>query len=278
MISPPRPASRTPVFRLLTSAPPAAGERGLSGTREVPSVATRCRLAEGLSQPRRLLGTGRGVRVDGTEAGGILPFRPATLEAPHWRGNRHPRTATKFSPDAAPGRPADLPFGWGQLTKGVVVADYDIHINGGTIVDGTRVPRYQGDVWIKDGKIAQIGGRAQGVAERVIDADGQDRRPRLRRPAHPLRRPDPLGPVVHDLRLARRHVGGARQLRLRLRPVQARLPRPLDADDDAHRGHPVRVDGPGHAVGLGDDPGVPRLARPRARRASTSSSTCRRRR
>lgn len=50
--------------------------------------------------------------------------------------------------------------------------EYDIHISGGTIVDGTRVPRYQGDVWIKDGKIAQLGGRANGSAEREIDADG----------------------------------------------------------------------------------------------------------
>jgi len=52
------------------------------------------------------------------------------------------------------------------------MADYDIHIKGGTVVDGTRVPRYQGDVWIKDGKIAQIGGRAPGFAKKVIDADG----------------------------------------------------------------------------------------------------------
>ena len=49
---------------------------------------------------------------------------------------------------------------------------YDIHIKGGTVVDGTRVPRFKGDVWIKDGKIAQIGGKAKGVSERVIDATG----------------------------------------------------------------------------------------------------------
>lgn len=52
------------------------------------------------------------------------------------------------------------------------MADYDIHIKGGTIVDGTRVPRYQGDVWIKDGKIAKMGGRAEGGADKVIDAEG----------------------------------------------------------------------------------------------------------
>jgi len=50
--------------------------------------------------------------------------------------------------------------------------EFDIHIKGGTIVDGTRVPRYQGDLWIKDGKIAQLGGRAVGSAKKTIDAGG----------------------------------------------------------------------------------------------------------
>ena len=52
------------------------------------------------------------------------------------------------------------------------MADMDILIKGGTVVDGTRVPRYRADVWIKDGKIAQIGGRAHGFAKKTIDADG----------------------------------------------------------------------------------------------------------
>ena len=52
------------------------------------------------------------------------------------------------------------------------MTSYDVHIKGGTIVDGTRVSRYKGDLWIKDGRIAQIGGRAKGIADRVIDADG----------------------------------------------------------------------------------------------------------
>ena len=50
--------------------------------------------------------------------------------------------------------------------------DYDVHIKNGTIVDGTRAPRFRGDLWIKDGLIVQIGGRAEGVAEEVIDAAG----------------------------------------------------------------------------------------------------------
>ena len=52
------------------------------------------------------------------------------------------------------------------------MTQYDLHIKNGTIVDGTRVPRFKADLWIKDGHIAQIGGRAQGSAAREIDAEG----------------------------------------------------------------------------------------------------------
>ena len=40
---------------------------------------------------------------------------------------------------------------------------YDIHIKGGTVVDGTRAPRRVADLWIRDGKIARIG-EADGTA------------------------------------------------------------------------------------------------------------------
>jgi N-acyl-D-amino-acid deacylase len=49
---------------------------------------------------------------------------------------------------------------------------YDVHIKDGTIVDGSRVPRYRGDLWIKDGRVAQIGGKAKATSDRVIDAGG----------------------------------------------------------------------------------------------------------
>jgi N-acyl-D-aspartate/D-glutamate deacylase len=52
------------------------------------------------------------------------------------------------------------------------MSEFDLQIRGGTIVDGTRVPRFRGDLWVKDGRVAQIGGRASGSAERVIDAEG----------------------------------------------------------------------------------------------------------
>lgn len=53
------------------------------------------------------------------------------------------------------------------------MVDYDILIKGGTIVDGTRTPRYIGDIAIKDGKIAQIGGLKGKTAHRVLDATGR---------------------------------------------------------------------------------------------------------
>ncbi|NKC00735.1 MAG: amidohydrolase family protein [Pseudomonadales bacterium] len=50
--------------------------------------------------------------------------------------------------------------------------NYDLHLQGGTVVDGTRAPRYQADVWIKDGKIAKIGDDQGASANQTIDATG----------------------------------------------------------------------------------------------------------
>ncbi|MEW6296771.1 MAG: amidohydrolase family protein [Thermodesulfobacteriota bacterium] len=55
------------------------------------------------------------------------------------------------------------------------MATYDVIIQGGTVVDGTRTPRYAADVGIKDGKIAKIerGGRLNASdAKTVLDAHG----------------------------------------------------------------------------------------------------------
>lgn len=52
------------------------------------------------------------------------------------------------------------------------MAEFDIVIKGGMVVDGTRVPRYHSDIAIKDGIIAAMGRIEADRAERVIDADG----------------------------------------------------------------------------------------------------------
>ena len=52
------------------------------------------------------------------------------------------------------------------------MAEFDVLIKGGTIIDGTRVPRYKADIGIKNGKIAKIGRLQTSEAARVIDAAG----------------------------------------------------------------------------------------------------------
>ena len=52
------------------------------------------------------------------------------------------------------------------------MARYDRVIRNGMIVDGTRLPRYRGDIAIKDGLIAEIGQIDAGDADAAIDAEG----------------------------------------------------------------------------------------------------------
>ena len=54
------------------------------------------------------------------------------------------------------------------------MAKFDILIRGGTVVDGTRVPRFAADVGIKDGVVTQIGGKMDPAdADQVLEAEGQ---------------------------------------------------------------------------------------------------------
>jgi N-acyl-D-amino-acid deacylase len=50
--------------------------------------------------------------------------------------------------------------------------DYDIIIRGGTVVDGTRLPRVRADVGIRDGKVAKIGRLDKATAKQTLDATG----------------------------------------------------------------------------------------------------------
>ena len=53
------------------------------------------------------------------------------------------------------------------------MAAFDLVIRGGTIVDGTRIPRYVADLGVKDGRIACIGKIAAHDGKRCLDAGGQ---------------------------------------------------------------------------------------------------------
>ena len=52
------------------------------------------------------------------------------------------------------------------------MAEYDLVIRGGTIVEGTGVPRYKADVAIKEGRVAMISGNIRAGGAKELDASG----------------------------------------------------------------------------------------------------------
>lgn len=52
------------------------------------------------------------------------------------------------------------------------MAEYDLVIRGGTIVDGTTLPAYKADLAVKGGKVAKISGRLAGAGGKELDASG----------------------------------------------------------------------------------------------------------
>src|SRR5580704_17966085 len=62
--------------------------------------------------------------------------------------------------------------GAGKLRPRRDSMDYDLKITGGTIIDGTGSPAREGDVAIKDGKIAAVG-EAPGKAAAKLEAHGR---------------------------------------------------------------------------------------------------------
>ena len=52
------------------------------------------------------------------------------------------------------------------------MAEYDIIIKGGTIIDGTNIPRYTGDLAIKGDRIVKMGGLRGSTATKTLDASG----------------------------------------------------------------------------------------------------------
>jgi len=52
------------------------------------------------------------------------------------------------------------------------MAEYDLIIQNGMVVDGTRMPRFRADIGIKNGRIAKIGHLRASDAARTVDATG----------------------------------------------------------------------------------------------------------
>ena len=52
------------------------------------------------------------------------------------------------------------------------MAEFDLVIRGGTIVDGTGVPRFRADLAVKNGRVAMISGRINAGGAKEIDASG----------------------------------------------------------------------------------------------------------
>ena len=52
------------------------------------------------------------------------------------------------------------------------MSEYDLVIRGGTIVDGSGLPRYRSDLAIKDGRVAKISGKINAGSAKEIEASG----------------------------------------------------------------------------------------------------------
>ena len=105
----------------------------------------------------------------------------------------------------------------------------DLVIRNGSVVDGTGAPARQADVAIEGDRVVAVEAGAATVRRtREIDATGPRGHPRLRRRAHPPRRPAGVGPAAHLVVLARRHLavlGNCGVTFAPVRPRPTRVPR-----------------------------------------------------
>ena len=135
---------------------------------------------------------------------------------------------------------------------------HDLVITNGTVVDGSGGEPVRGDVAVDGDRIVAVGALDDTDARRTIDAEGCLVTPWLRRHPHPPRRAAGVGSDGVVVVLARRDLGGARQLRRHLRPLQARRPRRAGRDDGVGRGHPGRQHHGRPGLGLVELRRVPR--------------------
>ncbi len=50
--------------------------------------------------------------------------------------------------------------------------EYDLVIRGGTLVDGTGIPRFRADLAVKNGRVAKISGKISPGGAKELDAGG----------------------------------------------------------------------------------------------------------
>src|SRR5437660_2549363 len=111
------------------------------------------------------------------------PSSPAGMRAPDWarmsvaRGNGIPTRSwwsgwrgSRAWPDARWPRRTKRAGCWDSRPGRARMA-FDLLIKNGTIIDGSGMPRFGGDVGVRDGRVVEIG-RLTGAAQRTIDADG----------------------------------------------------------------------------------------------------------
>ena len=86
------------------------------------------------------------------------------------------------------------------------MAEYDVVIRGGTIVDGTGIPPFRADLAVKDGRIAMISGRIKAGGAREIDAKGCNVAPGAIDLHTHYDAQLNWGPLRHVIRLVWRHI------------------------------------------------------------------------
>ena len=154
------------------------------------------------------------------------------------------------------------------------MADHDVVIRAGTVIDGTGAPARTADVAITAGRITEVGA-VEGRGRREVAADGPAGHAGLRRHPQPLRRSGHLGQPAAALGVARRHHRRDGQLRRRLRARAPGRSRPAHRADGRRRGHPGHGAARRPRLVVAELRRVPRRARSAAPTTSTSPPRCR---
>ena len=142
--------------------------------------------------------------------------------------------------------------------------EYDIVIKGGTVIDGLRTPRYKADVAIKDGRIVQIGSVDASDGAEVVDASGK-----IVAPGFVDLHTHYDSQVFWDPWCTMSGWHGVTSVVIGNCGFGFAPCKPEDRDRamlslSRNEAVPLKTMQAGHAVGLGDVPGVPRQRRPHA--------------